>query len=124
EESQQLSLAKNQLTVLDLWFVRCPPCVKDHKEIKKDVEDGLYQDKNLSFIGISRDRDFSLWQAYVEKHQLPWTNLNVEYTEGPNLIDELSISGFPTYLVLNDKGEILKTYNSYKQLRPFLLLQE
>ncbi|MEM6806360.1 MAG: hypothetical protein AAF696_33485, partial [Bacteroidota bacterium] len=30
EESQQLSLAKNQLTVLDLWFVRCPPCVKDH----------------------------------------------------------------------------------------------
>lgn len=98
--------------VLDFWFLACKPCVEQHIEIKKKLP-GLTS-KGIDLIGISTDSDLKKWKAYLAKHGYKWPN----YLENKkhSISKDLSISAFPTYLVLNDKGEILNSYNSFSEV--------
>ena len=110
---------KKKLRVLDFWFVHCAPCVADHERIKADVF-GDRIPKNVEIIGISRDQDRNLWQEYVKSHELPWKNYKVAFSD-ESVVKDLKISGFPTYLVLDKKGNILKSFNSYKKVKKYLM---
>ncbi len=102
--------------LLDFWFVECAPCIRDHKTMKTDMEMGKFRSRSVTIIGISRDRDFRKWQAYLAESSLPWDNYKVDSEEKSNIIDDLSITGYPTYILIDYKGNILGNFNRYETL--------
>jgi peroxiredoxin len=108
----QLQLNGAEYYVLDFWFLACKPCVTQHIEIKKRLPD--LNNKGIELIGISTDRDFKKWKQYLTKHGYQWPN----YLEDKkhNITADQSISAFPTYMILNSKGDIVDSYNSFSDV--------
>lgn len=95
--------------VLDLWFLACPPCVAQHKEIK--TYQRKLKQKRIELISISTDHDINELKKYLLKHRYIWKNY---LQEGENTITEqLGISLFPTYIILDGSGKIIETFNSF-----------
>lgn len=107
-----LQLKHSEYYVLDFWFLACKPCVEQHMKIKKNLP-GL-NSKSVEVIGISTDSDLKKWKAYLAKHGYEWPN----YMENKkqSISKDLSIVAFPTYLILNRKGEIVNSYNSISEV--------
>ena len=122
-ELVKISPSENKQTILEMWFVNCPPCIRDHKLMVEDIAKGEYNTKTVEFIGISVDTRFDVWKEYLKKSSLNWENVKIDYTQQPNLIDKLGVTGFPTYLVLSSEGKIIKSFISYEQVREYLVSQ-
>ncbi|HVF96859.1 MAG TPA: TlpA disulfide reductase family protein [Flavisolibacter sp.] len=105
----QLPLKSADYFVLDFWFLACLPCVEQHAEIKKKL--GQLRAKKVEVIGISTDSDPKKWRAYLAKHGYTWQNYLQDRTQ--TITKDLSISSFPSYVILNKAGEIVDTYNSF-----------
>lgn len=95
--------------ILDFWFLDCPPCLQDHKEIKKEIKNLDY--KNAELISISIDRDIVRWNTYLSKNKYNWQNYLESKTK--KITENLSISGYPTYIIIDKLGNILSTQNSF-----------
>lgn len=102
---------KTRKYLIDFWFVKCPPCVSDHKLISEKLD--FLKEKNIELIGISIDRNHSVWKNYLKKHNYNWKNYR-EITSLKKLSKDMAISTYPTYFLLNNKGEIKARYNSFE----------
>jgi thiol-disulfide isomerase/thioredoxin len=120
KEIKSLSLKKADFYVLDFWFLGCLPCRKEHKIIAKNYKK-LLKNK-IEIIGISIDEYSMEWKDYIFKNRYNWTN----YLQEPKnkITETLSIKGFPFYLIINGKGEILGRYNSINDVLKKLKFEE
>ena len=90
--------------ILDFWFVGCVPCMEDHKRIKELLP--FLKQKKAELISISNDDSYEKWTDYLEKNKYPWLQYKKsQRTE--NIITQLGISIYPTYILLNKAGKIL-----------------
>jgi Thioredoxin-like len=113
-----LDLNKYDYCVLDFWFVGCVPCMEQHKLIKTDYL--KLRDKKIGLIGISTVSNFDEWHKYLSKHDYNWENY---LQSGPRtLSDFLSINACPVYVLLNKKGEIMGSFNSWSEVLDSLKL--
>lgn len=103
-------------TVLDLWFLACAPCIEQHRQIKNNYE--ALQRYNVDVVGISIDKQFAPWKRYLTKHNYNWTNFR-EYN-GKRISIDLHISTYPTYIVIDNKGKIVRVYNSFDKVLEFV----
>jgi len=95
--------------ILDFWFVGCIPCMKDHEKIK-ELRSVLKQ-KHATLISISNDDSFQTWKSYLEKNNYSWPQYKKPAVV-ENIISQLGITTFPTYILLSKKGDILfSTYS-------------
>lgn len=102
-KQQSLSMLRGKYVVLDFWGSWCGWCLKGMPEMKKYYE--RYSGK-LEILGIACNDKEAKWKAAVEKHSLPWLHvLNATPTDVSALYN---ITGFPTKIVLNPEGRILK----------------
>lgn len=102
--------------LLDFWFVQCPPCVKDHKEIAKNFD--LFETKNVELIGISIDTEADKWLDYLNTNQYNWQNYR-ELGGENDLIDAMNVWEFPTYLLVGRNGEIKTKFYSFEDLENY-----
>jgi peroxiredoxin len=98
--------------ILDFWFLACPPCVRQHKDINANLE--KLKQKNIEMIGISIDQNFKKWKNYLAKNRYNWQNYLED--KGNAITKQLSIKGFPAYIIVNSSGEIINTYNSFADI--------
>lgn len=112
-----IELKTSKTYLLDFWFINCPPCIKDHKLISRKLD--LLKEKNIELIGISTDRNYSDWREYLKKHNYNWKNYR-EIDSLKTVIRDMAIWSFPTYFVLDNKGEIKARYNSFEDFEKTL----
>ena len=101
--------------LIDFWFVNCPPCIKDHKLIKKEKLD-LLKKHNVELVGISTDSDQYLWSNYLKNADYPWGNYRETNDYDNRLSENMLISVFPTYLLVDHEGTILKRSNAFDEI--------
>ena len=89
--------------ILDFWFVGCLPCMEDHKKIVK-LMPGLKQ-KQVEFISISSDESYLKWKTYLGKSNYKWQQYKIN-TGVKNIIGQLGITTYPTYILLDENGRI------------------
>ncbi len=90
--------------ILDFWFVGCIPCMEDHKKIMELLP--FLIKKHATLISISSDESYQTWKTYLEKYKYPWLQYK-KPAAAENIISRLGITIYPTYILLNKKGEIL-----------------
>lgn len=113
-----LALTSADYTVLDMWFLACPPCVQQHQEIKEKLP--LLKQHNIEMIGISTDLNQKKWQTYLRQHEYNWLNYRQDGTQ--KLTEDLGIFGYPTYVILDKTGKIVGYYNDFQSVLKFLNL--
>ena len=109
----KLPLKSSDYYVLDFWFLACPPCIKDHKDIKLNYE--KLKQRKVEIVSISIDDNLLQWKNYLSDHKYNW--LNYLQTSGNTITNQLSIHSFPTYIIVNNKGDIVDSYNSFADVK-------
>lgn len=99
--------------ILDFWFVGCLPCMEDHKRVEGFLP--FLKQKKAELISISNDDSYQKWKDYLEKHNYSW----LQYKKSQpveNIITQLGISTYPTYILLNKEGKIMFSTYSLKEI--------
>ena len=113
--SATIKFDTTQYTLIDFWFSACPPCLRDHKVLKKKYQQ--LRDKSVQIVGISNDQDFQKWKHTIDIHQHPWVNY-IE-TDSTSKIFRFA-SSFPSYYVLDRQGNIVKYSTRIEEILYFL----
>lgn len=98
-----LSSLKGKPVILDFWGSWCGWCVKGVPKMKEYYE--KYKGK-FEILGIDCNEDETTWKQAVAKLELPW--LHVYCPQESTLLSDYGIQGFPTKIVVDADGNIMK----------------
>jgi len=113
----KLVFPKAKYTLIDYWFCRCLPCLQAIPQMQKIY--ATYKNKGFDIVSISVDETVNvpLWQKRVKEHSLTWT----QYLEENNFrTNELGITSFPTFILLNSEGKVIWKNFDLDELEKFL----
>ena len=105
-EGKDLSLSslRGKYVVLDFWGSWCVWCIKGIPEMKKYYE--KYSGK-MEILGVDCNDTEAKWRDAVAKHQIPWKH--VFNPRNSDLTTKYAIEGFPTKIIIDPQGKIVKT---------------
>lgn len=99
-----LSSLRGKYVILDFWGSWCGWCIKGFPEMKKYYE--KYNDR-LEILGVDCNDTEDKWKAAVAKHELKWKH--VYNPKDSDVLTKYAVTGFPTKLVIDPEGKIVKT---------------
>jgi thiol-disulfide isomerase/thioredoxin len=102
-------LLKGKLSILNFWFISCPPCVAEIPGLNSIVEKfGTHQ---INYIAIGRDSQLDI-ADFLNQH--PWQFEQI--SDGNQIIqDNFKLRwGFPTTFLLNKNAEIVLAFSGGK----------
>jgi peroxiredoxin len=109
------NLIKGKILVLKCWFINCLACVREFSECNQLVDD--YKDrKDILFLSLATDKNQDL-KAFLKTSPLAYATIP---EMGNYMSDKLRIYQYPTHLLINKTGRIVKVVNSVEELKPFL----
>ena len=100
----KLSSLRGKIVVLDFWGSWCGWCIKGMPKMKEYYE--KYKGK-FEILGVDCNDTEAKWKAAVEKHQLPW--IHVYNPKDSKVLSDYAVQGFPTKIVIDANGKIIKT---------------
>lgn len=111
---------KGKTLVLNSWFIHCTSCVAEMPKLNELVKQ-FADRKDILFIGLAFDPAKNLKQFLMQT--------TFKYKVVPDmenyLINDLKINGFPTHLIINSQGVILKVIdNNINEISSFLNKQK
>lgn len=105
-----LSDLKGKYILIDVWATWCSPCRNEIPFLKK-LEEKMHG-KKIEFVSISCDKDKAAWEKMVKDEKLGGIQL---FSDGDKtFMEAFGITGIPRFIMLDKKGNILKT----KMIRP------
>lgn len=109
------AVTKGKILVLKCWFINCVACVKEFPQCNELVK--KYKDnKDVLFISLASDSKQDL-SRFLKKNPL---NYAVIPLSDNYMNDKLRINLYPTHLLIDKTGKIVKVVNSIEELEPFL----
>ncbi len=107
---------KGKILVIKCWFVNCQPCVAEMPELNKMVSQYKKRD-DIIFVSLALDPEEKL-RAFVKKKKFKYA---VVASQRKYIMQDLHTVAFPTHIVVNKEGLIVKVVNEYAQLESILL---
>ena len=106
---------KGKTIILKTWFINCKACVAEFPELNEFVE--KYKNRNdIIFLSLALDTKSELEKFLQQKE--------FDYKVVPNqkefILKKLYLNGFPTHLVVDENGTILKVVNKASEMIAFL----
>ncbi|MBQ0073833.1 MAG: TlpA family protein disulfide reductase [Prevotella sp.] len=101
-----LSSLRGQYVILDFWGTWCGWCLKAMPKMKE--YHAKYKDKFV-LVGVDCGDATAKWKAAVQVLQLPWTNVQVGRDNSVSRM--YNVKGFPTKVIIDPNGYIVKTIN-------------
>ena len=89
-----------KIVVLNYWFIKCPPCVREIPELNHLVEK-FKGDTSVVFIGIALDEKYELEQFFKDT--------KFDYTivdNGRFIAAQNGINSYPTNVVIDQQGKV------------------
>ncbi|CAA0174626.1 TlpA family protein disulfide reductase [Tenacibaculum maritimum] len=102
---------KGKILVLKCWFINCKICVEEFPELNKLVD--RYKDnKNITFVSLAFDKGDKL-KAFLEKKVFKYA---VIPEQKKYMSKKLKIKQYPTHIIVDSNGTILKMVNNVYSL--------
>ena len=99
-----LSSLRGKYVILDFWGSWCSWCIKGIPEMKNYYN--KYKEK-FEILGIDCNDTEQKWKDAVKKYELPW--LHVYNPRDSKVLETYNIEGFPTKIIIDPDGKIVKT---------------
>lgn len=101
----RLSSLRGKYVVIDFWGSWCVWCIRGIPQMKNYYT--KYKDK-MEILGVDCRDSEDEWRAAVEEYQLPWPQVRCDDANMRKLGAEYGIQGFPTKVVVDPKGKVVK----------------
>ena len=99
-----LSSLRGKYVIIDFWGSWCGWCIKGFPEMKKYYK--WYKGK-FEILGVDCNDTEEKWKEAVKSYELPW--LHVYNPRSSQVLSDYGIQGFPTKIVVDPDGKIVKT---------------
>jgi|GEM_PF-2970239 len=116
KEMVSLEKYKGKYVFLDLFTTWCGPCIKELPEIKK-VYDQVDRSK-IEFIGIIGEDKPEKIAKIISNSGLYWRL--IEANKDNNIFNKYKVNAFPTTLLINPNGIIIKSGFRSEELKRFI----
>lgn len=104
-----------KIVVLKFWFIHCTQCVAEMPSLNKLVNS--YRDrKDILFVSLALDQKNDLLE-FVKKRKF---NYIIIPNQKEYLLNDLGITYFPTHVIIDKKGLVVKAITSYEEMEPIL----
>jgi thiol-disulfide isomerase/thioredoxin len=112
----KLDFGIEKITLIDFWYTTCPPCIEQHRLLAEVFPE--LKKNNIRVVGVSTDKSIEKWKSYLKKNpDQNWIQLHVGEGESiKNIETDLGLRSFPTYLLVDDKGGIIKFRGSLDEV--------
>ncbi|WP_299162176.1 TlpA disulfide reductase family protein [uncultured Tenacibaculum sp.] len=101
---------KDKILVLKCWFINCKVCVEEFPQLNALVD--KYKDDNIEFVSLAFDEKDKLVEFLKTK--------SFKYATVPEqkkyMSKKLKVKQYPTHLIVDSDGVILKMVNNVKTL--------
>lgn len=104
---------KGKTIVIKTWFIKCTACVAEFPELNEFVEANK-QNNDIVFVSLALDSKSEL-ESFLQKKDF-------EYQVVPKqkeFIRKLDLQVYPTHLIIDKKGEIVKVVNRASEMIAF-----
>ncbi len=91
-----------QLIIIEFWATWCAPCIKNIPHLNDLYV--KFKDKGVNFLSITYEGSVIVNRFLKRKPINGWVGLDLD----KSFIDQLSIYEYPTTIIINKKGEILR----------------
>ena len=102
----KLSSLRGKYVVLDFWGSWCVWCIRGIPNMKTYY--AKYKEK-MDILGVDCRDTEDKWKAAVEEHQLPWLQVRCPDEQLQAIAAQYNIEGFPTKVVIDPNGKLIKT---------------
>lgn len=106
---------KDKTTVIKTWFIACKPCVAEMPELNHMVA-GYKDNPNVQFVSLALDKKEKL-DKFMKKTAFDYA---VVPDQEELISDKLKLNAYPTHIVIDKKGKILKVLNKAGELKSYL----
>lgn len=89
-----------KIIVLNFWFIKCPPCIREMPELNKLTET-YKSDSSIVFFAIALDKKDDLEQ-FLKGSRFEYTIID----NGRFITDQYSINSYPTNVIVDQKGKV------------------
>lgn len=96
---------EQELTLLNLWSINCPPCVQEMPELEKIAND--YKGK-VRVIGIISDRDIEGVKEVIKKKNVTYTNIFTDSKLEDQIL--MHFDYIPVTLIVDKEGKVLEKF--------------
>lgn len=95
---------RGKVVLLDFWATWCGPCLTEIPHIKAAYE--KFRDQGFEVIGISFDQNRKVLENFLQKEQIPWTQLfDGKAWESP-VNEHYKVRGIPSTFIIDRNGKI------------------
>jgi len=105
--SIKLSELQGKVVVLNFWFIKCAPCVKEMPELNTLKSE--FKNKDVVFLAITFDSKENV-SNFLGKHVFSYKLL----PNASNVIQINNVRSFPTNVVLDKKGVVVFQETGYR----------
>lgn len=106
-----MNTSKGKILVLKCWFIQCKPCVAEMPRLNQLVNQ--FEDrKDILFVSIAFDPAEDL-RNFLTKTPFKYKTVPDKKNY---LMNDLEISQYPTHLIINKKGVIIKVSNNLEEM--------
>ncbi|HEX8334967.1 MAG TPA: TlpA disulfide reductase family protein [Segetibacter sp.] len=112
------SATAGKILVIKCWFIRCVACVKEFPELNKLVS--TYKNRtDILFVSLAMDSAKDL-VPFLKQKQFDYA---VVPDKEAYMSESLGITEYPTHLLIDKTGKIIKVVNAIEDLLPFIAKQ-
>ena len=95
----------NQTIILDVWATWCSPCIEDMKSSKINKEKLKQQSIKLIYLCVNNGSSEEKWRKKVVEIGLDGEHLWLNNELSAKILSHFKLSGYPSYIVIDSKGQ-------------------
>ena len=101
---------KGKLLVIKCWFITCKVCVEEFPELNELVD--KYKDEKIEFVSLAFDKKDELVE-FLETKEFKYPTIP---EQKDYMAKKLKVKQYPTHLIVDSNGVIIKMVNNVKTL--------
>lgn len=106
---ERLADYRGRVVLLDFWATWCVPCVAALPKLRELVDESPRD--RFVLLSISVDKEVETVTEFQKDKPMPWVNWFTGFPSESEIVSALDVRAFPTYILVNEEGEILARTN-------------